>query len=71
MRDVDGQAAGQEYLKLAQTPQQLPWCYTYVKNEGYRAFREGDYLTTTDSEDPYYVLGSRFGGTSKPQAAVE
>lgn len=44
MRDIDGTAAGQEYLKLAETSEQLPWLYTYTQDSGYADFGEIDYL---------------------------
>ena len=35
---VEGDAAGVEYLKLAERPDQGPWDYTFVKGEGYKDF---------------------------------
>lgn len=66
MRDIDGELAGKEYLKLAQTPEQLPWLYTYTKDESYKSFEEGDYLRTVDNDDPHFVQGGRW--KSKPRA---
>ncbi|KAK5937180.1 hypothetical protein PMZ80_010480 [Knufia obscura] len=59
MRDIDGTAAGQEYLKLAETSEQLPWLYTYTQDSGYADFGEIDYLKTVYSDEPEHLKGGR------------
>ena len=60
MRDIDGDAAGRVYLKLAETPTQQPWLYTYVKdNNDYVDFGELDYLKTRDSDGANFLKGGR------------
>jgi len=39
---VDGPAAAEEYLKLAERKDQGPWLYTFVKGEGYKDFDTGN-----------------------------
>lgn len=59
MRDIDGTAAGQEYLRLAETSEQLPWLYTYTQDSGYADFGEIDYLKTVYSDEPEHLKGGR------------
>jgi hypothetical protein len=59
MRDISGDAAGSEYLKLAMSPTQQPWLYTYTKDKGYVDFGEKDYLKTRDSDSPEHLKGGR------------
>lgn len=60
MRDISGDAAGTIYLKLAETPKQQPWLYTYTKDgEGYVDFGEKDYLKTADSDETQFLKGGR------------
>lgn len=59
MRDIDGTAAGKEYLKIAEAPEQLPWLYTYTKDGGYKDFGEKDYLKTVDSNELRFITGGR------------
>ncbi|KAI2620964.1 hypothetical protein GGS26DRAFT_601543 [Hypomontagnella submonticulosa] len=59
MRDIDGTTAGKEYLKISETPEQLPWLYTYTKESGYKDFGEKDYLKTVDSNEPQFIKGGR------------
>lgn len=60
MRDISGEAAGQEYLQLSETPEQQPWLYTYVKDRiGFVDFGEQNYLTTRHSDDPNFLKGGR------------
>ncbi|KAI8961017.1 hypothetical protein F5Y11DRAFT_348886 [Daldinia sp. FL1419] len=59
MRDIDGLVAGKEYLKIAETPEQLPWLYTYTKQSGYKDFGEKDYLKTVDSNESRFLNGGR------------
>ncbi|RYP75631.1 hypothetical protein DL770_007364 [Monosporascus sp. CRB-9-2] len=59
MKDIDGTVAGKEYLKLAETPEQLPWLYTYTKENGYKEYGEQDYLKTVDSDALRFLNGGR------------
>ncbi|KEF51722.1 uncharacterized protein A1O9_12357 [Exophiala aquamarina CBS 119918] len=60
MRDISGDAAGTEYLKLAEAPTQQPWLYTYTKDgEGYVDFGEKDYLKTVNSDEAQFLKGGR------------
>jgi len=36
--DIDGSAAGAEYVELAERKDQGPWLHTYVKGQGYKDF---------------------------------
>lgn len=38
---VDGPAAAEEYLKLAERADQGPWLDTFVKGTGYKDFESG------------------------------
>lgn len=59
MRDIDGAVAGNEYRKITEAPEQLPWLYTYTKDDGYKDFGEKDYLKTVDSDEPQFIRGGR------------
>ncbi|KAI1101582.1 hypothetical protein F4804DRAFT_343882 [Jackrogersella minutella] len=59
MRDIDGTVAGKEYLKISEAAEQLPWLYTYTKDNGYKDFGENDYLKTVDSNEPQFIRGGR------------
>lgn len=59
MRDISGDAAGTEYLKLVNNPLQQSWLYTYTANEGYVDFGEKAYLKTTNSDEPRFLEGGR------------
>ncbi|RYO84892.1 hypothetical protein DL764_009258 [Monosporascus ibericus] len=59
MKDIDGAAAGKEYLKLAETPEPLPWLYTYTKENGYKEYGEQHYLKSVDSDEPRFLNGGR------------
>lgn len=60
MRDISGDAAGIEYLRLAETPTQQPWLYTYTSDgKGYVDFGEQDYLKTSDSNEVQFLRGGR------------
>jgi hypothetical protein len=36
---VDGPAAGEAYVELAEAKEQRPWWYTFVKGKGYVDFK--------------------------------
>ncbi|PVI08316.1 putative short-chain dehydrogenase [Periconia macrospinosa] len=59
MREISGETAGTEYLKLAEAPNQQPWLYAYTKDGGYVDFGERDYLKTVDSNEPEFLKGER------------
>lgn len=40
---IDGPAAGDFYLELAQHRSDVPWLATFVKGEGYKDFQEIKY----------------------------
>jgi len=39
---ISGEAAAEEYPKLAERKDQGPWLYTFVKGEGYKDFGTGN-----------------------------
>jgi hypothetical protein len=60
MRDISGEVAGTEYLKLAETPAQQPWLYTNTKDGGgYVDSREKDYSKTVDSDEKGFLKERR------------